>query len=90
LILFSPFFYCIYEATAANDKRITGLEWSVLRNKGLEADYLLPFQRAVSKLYEKLFSLFHSACGGKEDWQRCVRDWSRNPWLKDCNGKPGL
>jgi hypothetical protein len=31
----------------------------------LEPDYLLHLQRAISKLYEKLLSLFHSACGGK-------------------------
>jgi len=41
------------------------LEWSV-RNAGLETDYLLHFQRAMSKLYEKKKILFfHSACGGK-------------------------
>jgi hypothetical protein len=31
----------------------------------METGYLMHFQRAISKLYEKNISFIHSACGGK-------------------------
>jgi hypothetical protein len=53
-IIFSLFF-TVFRATGANDKRITGLECRVW-NEDPETDYLLHFQRAMSKLYEKIKS----------------------------------
>jgi hypothetical protein len=55
-VIFS-LFLTVFRAAGANNKRITGLECRV-RNEDPETDYLLHFQRAMSKLYEKIWSWF--------------------------------
>lgn len=54
---------------------------------GLSFAFSMSHEQAVWKM----FSLFHSACGGKGSEGVCVRDWNKNPFCKkDWNGKPAL
>jgi len=55
-----------------------------VRNGGLETDYLLHFQKALSKRYEKTY-FFHLACGGKRSKGPALGIEIKNPCLQ-----PGL